>query len=174
MAFDWITPCDIFYKLLLENLHLEWQTRSLDLISLNWSETKSFQSEVVTLTVRYVTCNQKFSIARMNGKLAPLKVKMTSRKQFSCNCMIERTKSKFETLMTSYGPNKNLDDELINITGYVQGKFIRLNKKQEHCSNTTFSLYFKIRFKKIYAAKSIAFSLPFTAKMIASIWLQKL
>ena len=59
----------------------------------------------------------------MNGKLAPLKVKMTSRKQFNYNCMIEWTKSKFETIMTSYGPNKNLYDELINITGHVLTEF---------------------------------------------------
>ena len=34
-------------------------------------------------------------------------------------------------------------------------------EKPNFCSNTVFSLYFKIRAKKIYAAKSLAFSLHF-------------
>ena len=35
------------------------------------------------------------------------------------------------------------------------------NKKQNFCSNTVFSLYFKIRAKKIHAAKPLVFSLHF-------------
>ena len=35
-------------------------------------------------------------------------------------------------------------------------------EKPNFCSNTVFSLYFKIRAKKIHAAKPLAFSLHFT------------
>ena len=35
------------------------------------------------------------------------------------------------------------------------------SEKAKFCSNTVFSLYFKIRAKKIYAAKPLAFSLHF-------------
>ena len=34
-------------------------------------------------------------------------------------------------------------------------------EKANFCSNTAFSLYFKIRSKKIYAAKPLSFSLDF-------------
>ena len=35
------------------------------------------------------------------------------------------------------------------------------NQKTEFCSNTVFSLYFKIRVKKFHTAKPLAFSLHF-------------
>ena len=38
--------------------------------------------------------------------------KMTSRTHFSWNCMNQWTKSRFKAVVTSYGRNKNRDDEI--------------------------------------------------------------
>ena len=132
---------------------------------------------------------------------------MTSRTHFSWNGMNEKTKSRLEVVVTSYGRKTNLDDEIKNIAG----QFLTYNSKNFHwlirkldiertmnglckpfrkksdqknrknsknqseiaaceqktttekpnfCSNTVFSL-FKIRAKKIHAAKPLAFSLHF-------------
>ena len=37
---------------------------------------------------------------------------MTSRTHFSSTCMNERTKSRFEVVVTSYGRIKNVDDKI--------------------------------------------------------------
>ena len=50
------------------------------------------------------------------------------------------------------------------------------SEKPNFCSNTVFSLYFKIRAKKIHAAKSLAFrsiSCFGVTKITTPIWLQK-
>ena len=47
------------------------------------------------------------------------------------------------------------------ITDYELIEQKSTSEKANLCSNTVFSLYFKIRAKKIFAAKSLAFSLHF-------------
>ena len=82
--------------------------------------------------------------------------------------------------VTSYGRNKNHDDEIkknqkkANNSLSYRCAAIKNSKNQSEiaaceqktttekpnfCSNTVFSLYFKIRAKKIHAAKPLAFSL---------------
>ena len=39
---------------------------------------------------------------------------MTSRTQFSQNCKNKRTKGRFHMIVTPYGRNKNLDEEIKN------------------------------------------------------------
>ena len=53
---------------------------------------------------------------------------MTSHMHFNGNCMNELTKSRFEVLVTSYGRNKNRDDEKKNIAGQV----LTYNSKNFH------------------------------------------
>ena len=51
-------------------------------------------------------------ITRMNKKLAPLRAKNDVTHAILLNCMNERTKSRFELVVTSYGRNKYLDDHI--------------------------------------------------------------
>ena len=45
-------------------------------------------------------------------KLVPLTMKNDVTHANQLNCMNERTKSRFEVIVTSYGCNKNLDDQI--------------------------------------------------------------
>ena len=51
----------------------------------------------------------------MNKKLAPLRAKNDVRHALQLNLHERTNKSRFEVVVTSYGRNKNRDDEIKNI-----------------------------------------------------------
>ena len=99
----------------------------------------------------------------------------------TCNSVEIAWTNEQKVAVTSNGRNKNHDDEIkkhSKTSPDVQFKEFSLTKqknqseiaaceqkttteKPNFCSNTIFSLYFKIRAKKIHAAKPLAFSLHF-------------
>ena len=62
---------------------------------------------------------------------------MTSHTHFSWNCMNKWTKSRFEVVVTSYGRNKNRDDE---IKKNIAGQVLTYNSKNFHWLNRKLDL----------------------------------
>ena len=71
------------------------------------------------LRVRQVTCDQKFNHANEQKKLAPLRAKNDVTHEIPLKMHERMNKSRFEVVVTSYGRNKNLDDEIKNIAGRI-------------------------------------------------------
>ena len=58
-------------------------------------------------------------------------------------------------------PNQKIEKKTVKIRDIAACEQKTTTEKPNLCSNTVFSLYFKIRAKKIRAAKPLAFSLHF-------------